>query len=89
VADLVKELNFVPTFIFEKDASYEDFLNRVLAEELFLRSKGLWEVPHPWLNIWIPRSRISDFNEGVFKNIILAQNLSSGIALIYPMNRNK
>jgi len=86
---LLKGLNFVPTFIFEKDASYEDFLNRVHADELFLRSKGLWEVPHPWLNIWLPRSRISDFNEGVFKNIILKQNISSGISIIYPLNRNK
>ncbi|WVZ20299.1 hypothetical protein V8G54_007621 [Vigna mungo] len=89
VADLVKGLKFVPTFMFEKDASYEEFLNRVYEEELFLRSKGLWEIPHPWLNIWIPRSRISDFNEGVFKNIILKQNISSGISLIYPLNRNK
>ncbi|CAJ1939829.1 unnamed protein product [Sphenostylis stenocarpa] len=89
VADLVKGLSFVPTFIFEKDASYEEFLNRVQADELFLRSKGLWEVTHPWLNIWIPRSRILDFNEGVFKNIILKQNISSGISLVYPINRNK
>nr|KYP65760.1 Cytokinin dehydrogenase 3 [Cajanus cajan] len=89
VANLVKGLNFVPTFMFENDASYEEFLNRVHADELVLRSKGLWEVPHPWLNIWVPRSRISDFNEGVFKDIILKQNISSGISLIYPMNRNK
>ncbi|CAJ1975802.1 unnamed protein product [Sphenostylis stenocarpa] len=89
VADLVKGLSFVPTFIFEKDATYEEFLNRVQADELFLRSKGLWEVTHPWLNIWIPRSRILDFNEGVFKNIILKQNISSGISLVYPINRNK
>ncbi|KOM39899.1 hypothetical protein LR48_Vigan04g009700 [Vigna angularis] len=89
VADLVKGLKFVPTFMFEKDASYEEFLNRVYAEELFLRSKGLWEIPHPWLNIWIPRSRISDINEGVFKNIILKQNISGGISLIYPLNRSK
>ncbi|KAK7411933.1 hypothetical protein VNO78_03377 [Psophocarpus tetragonolobus] len=89
VANLVKGLNFVSTFMFEKDTSYEEFLNRVRGEELFLRSKGLWEVPHPWLNIWVPGSRISDFNEKVFKNIILKQNISGGIYLIYPVNRNK
>ncbi|KAG4956867.1 hypothetical protein JHK82_042586 [Glycine max] len=89
LANLVKGLNFVPTFMFEKDASYEEFLNRIHADELVLRSKGLWEVPHPWLNIWVPRSRISDFNDGVFKDIILKQNITAGISLVYPMNRNK
>ncbi|TKY72803.1 Cytokinin dehydrogenase 3 [Spatholobus suberectus] len=89
VANLVKGLNFVPTFMFENDASYEEFVNRVHAEERVLRLEGLWEVPHPWLNIWVPRSRISDFNEGVFKDIILKQNITGGISLVYPMNRNK
>lgn len=87
--NLVKELKFIPTFLFEKDVTYEEFLDRVHADELVLRQKGLWDVPHPWLNIFIPRSRISDFNEGVFKGIILKQNITAGIALIYPMNRNK
>ncbi|KAF1864481.1 hypothetical protein Lal_00021904 [Lupinus albus] len=72
-----------------QDVSYEEFLNRVHAEEVILREKGLWDVPHPWLNMFIPSSRISDFNEGVFKGIILKQNISSGIYILYPMNRNK
>ncbi|KAE9587682.1 putative cytokinin dehydrogenase [Lupinus albus] len=89
VENLVQGLKFVPTFQFEKDVSYEEFLNRVHAEEVILRAKGLWDVPHPWLNMFIPSSRISDFNEGVFKGIILKQNISSGIYILYPMNRNK
>ncbi|KAF1892565.1 hypothetical protein Lal_00011032 [Lupinus albus] len=89
VANLLKELKFVPTFSFEKDASYEEFLDRVHATELVLRPKGLWEVPHPWLNLFIPKSRISDFNEGVIKSIILNQNISAEVFILYPMNRNK
>lgn len=57
--NLVKGLNFVPTFMLEKDASYEEFLNRVHVAELVLRPKGLSKIPHPWLNIWVPRSLIS------------------------------
>ncbi|XP_068461873.1 cytokinin dehydrogenase 4-like [Phaseolus vulgaris] len=86
---LVEGLKFVPTFMFEKDVSYEEFLNRVHSDELFLRSQGLWDVPHPWINLFVPGSRISDFNEGVFKGIILKQNITAGIAIIYPMNRSK
>ncbi|KAG2407518.1 Cytokinin dehydrogenase [Vigna angularis] len=86
---LVEGLKFVPTFMFEKDASYEEFLNRVHTDELFLTSQGLWDVPHPWLNLFVPGSRISDFDEGVFKGIILKQNITAGVAIIYPMNRSK
>ncbi|CAL0305033.1 unnamed protein product [Lupinus luteus] len=89
VANLVKDLKFVPTFLFEKDVSYEEFLDRVHADELFLRSKGLWEVPHPWVNLFIPKSGILDFNEGVIKGIILKQNITVEVFLLYPMNRNK
>jgi len=66
----------------EKDASYEEFLNRVHVAELVLRPKGLSKIPHPWLNIWVPRSRISYFNDGVFKDIILKQNIAVGISLV-------
>ncbi|KAG4932348.1 hypothetical protein JHK87_046350 [Glycine soja] len=66
---LVERLKFFPTFMFEKDVSYEEFLNRVHADELFLRSQGLWDVPHPWLNLFVPASRISDFDEGANKAV--------------------
>lgn len=86
---MTQGLKFVPTFMFEKDVSYEQFLNRVHDDELFLRSQGLWDVPHPWLNLFVPASRISDFDEGVFKGIILKQNITAGLVLIYPMNKTK
>jgi len=75
--------------MFQKDVTYEEFLNRIHTDELFLRSKGLWDVPHPWLNMFIPKSRISDFNVGVIKSIILNQNLTAVLVLVYPLNRNK
>nr|ALS05388.1 cytokinin oxidase/dehydrogenase 2 [Lotus japonicus] len=86
---LTQGLKFVPTFMFEKDVSYEQFLNRVHDDELLLRSQGLWDVPHPWLNLFVPASRISDFDEGVFKGIILKQNITAGLVLIYPMNKTR
>ncbi|KAK7329688.1 hypothetical protein VNO77_23863 [Canavalia gladiata] len=86
---LFQGLKFIPKFIFQKDVSYEEFLNRVHAGELLLRKQGLWDVPHPWLNLLVPRSQISDFDQIVFKGIILKQNLTAGLVLIYPMNRSK
>lgn len=85
---VIEELNFVKGFVFTNDVSYFNFLNRVHDGELKLRSEGLWDVPHPWLNIFVPKSRISDINEGVFKGILKNKD-PMGPILIYPMNKNK
>ncbi|XP_039052840.1 cytokinin dehydrogenase 5-like [Hibiscus syriacus] len=87
VESLLKKLDFIPATVFTTDLLYVDFLDRVHKAELKLRSKGLWEVPHPWLNLLVPRSKIADFEKGVFKGIL--GNKTSGPILIYPMNRDK
>ncbi|KAK4481413.1 hypothetical protein RD792_005962 [Penstemon davidsonii] len=88
VEGLLKKLNFIPASEFTTDLPYMDFLDRVHKAELKLRAKNLWDVPHPWLNLFVPKSRIEDFDKGVFKGI-LGQNKTSGPILIYPMNKNK
>ncbi|KAF4391878.1 hypothetical protein G4B88_007453 [Cannabis sativa] len=73
-----------------KDKNALDYLeDRVRSGELKLQSQGLWEVPHPWLNLFIPKSRIEEFNAAVFKDIVLKRNITTGPVLLYPMNRNK
>ncbi|KAK2645356.1 hypothetical protein Ddye_020551 [Dipteronia dyeriana] len=87
---LFKSLSSLPN-IYTRDVSYVEFefLNRVHTEELILRQKGLWDVPHPWLNLFIPKSGIQAFNNGVFKNILLKQNFTTSIVLVYLIYRNK
>ncbi|KAE9587683.1 hypothetical protein Lal_00021944 [Lupinus albus] len=89
LAKLIKGLKFIPTFLFEKDVSYEEFHNRLQVDIEFLKSKGLFDVPHPWMDLFVPRSRITDFNEGVLKDIILKQNIPVASIIFYPMNKNK
>ncbi|XP_030487220.2 cytokinin dehydrogenase 3 [Cannabis sativa] len=89
VKGLTEGLRYEAGFMFEKDVSYVDFLDRVRSGELKLQSQGLWEVPHPWLNLFIPKSRIEEFNAAVFKDIVLKRNITTGPVLLYPMNRNK
>ncbi|GAB2219903.1 hypothetical protein Drorol1_Dr00007543 [Drosera rotundifolia] len=84
---LMKKLRYISGSEFTSDVSYVDFLDRVHKAELKLRSKGLWEVPHPWLNLFVPKSKIAEFDRGVFKGIL--GNKTSGPILIYPMNKNK
>uniref|UniRef100_A0A2P2QEX8 Cytokinin dehydrogenase 1 FAD/cytokinin binding domain-containing protein n=1 Tax=Rhizophora mucronata TaxID=61149 RepID=A0A2P2QEX8_RHIMU len=52
-----------------------------------LQAKGLWEVPHPWMNLLVPKSKIFEFTHGTFGDI-LADN-SHGPILIYPVNKSK
>lgn len=85
---MVDDLRYLPGFEFRNDVSYMHFLNRVREGETKLQSRGLWNVPHPWLNMLIPRSRILEFDRGVFKSI-LKHNNSVGPILICAMNRNK
>jgi cytokinin dehydrogenase len=85
---LLEELSFVPGLAFVRDVSYVDFLDRVGRDEQKLRSAGVWDVPHPWLNIFVPRSRILDFDAGVFKGILKGTR-PVGLILMYPMNKDR
>ncbi|KAL8160867.1 hypothetical protein V2J09_012356 [Rumex salicifolius] len=89
VEELLKGLEFLQGFIFRKDLSYFRFLNRVREGEKELEAKGLWNVPHPWLNLFVPKSQISDFNSHIFVNILAKQAKIIGPMLVYPMNHDK
>ncbi|KAL5719870.1 cytokinin dehydrogenase [Ranunculus cassubicifolius] len=75
VESLLSQLRYIPSTLFVSEVSYLDFLD------------SLWDVPHPWLNLIIPKTRIHEFAEEVFGNIL--NDTSNGPVLIYPVNRSK
>lgn len=87
IEKMLKPLSFSQSLLFATDVSYYRFLDRIHEVEPTLRSQGLWEVPHPWLNLFIPSSSIVKFDALVFKSLIT--EAFSGPILIYPLNRNK
>ncbi|KAF8395780.1 hypothetical protein HHK36_019731 [Tetracentron sinense] len=87
VESLLSQLSYISSTLFLSEVSYTEFLDRVHASEIKLRAKGLWEVPHPWLNLLIPKSKIHAFAEEVFGNIL--KGTSNGPILIYPLNKSK
>ncbi|XP_057976796.1 cytokinin dehydrogenase 6 [Malania oleifera] len=87
IESLLSQLSYVSSTLFVSEVSYLEFLDRVHMSEVKLRSKGLWDVPHPWLNLLIPKSKIHDFAEEVFGNIL--KDTSNGPILIYPVNKSK
>lgn len=82
---LLSELSYIRSTLFMSEVSYVNFLDRVHVSEVKLQKEGLWEVPHPWLNLLVPRSRIHEFVAEVFGNIV--KDTSSGPVLIYPVNK--
>ncbi|KAL2225992.1 cytokinin dehydrogenase 1 [Sesamum indicum] len=87
IETLLSALNYIRSTLFQSEVSYVDFLDRVHVSEIKLREKGLWEVPHPWLNLLIPRSSIHEFAQEVFGNIL--KDTSNGPVLIYPVNKSR
>ena len=83
----LSRLNYIRSTLFETEVTYVEFLDRVHVSEVKLRSKGLWDVPHPWLNLFIPKSKIHSFAQVVFGNILT--QTSNGPVLIYPVNKSK
>ena len=86
IENLLSELSYISSTLFMSEVSYIEFLDRVHVSEVKLRSKGLWEVPHPWLNLLVPRSKIHNFAQEVFGNILT--DTSNGPILVYPVNKS-
>lgn len=84
---ILSKLNYIPSTLFDTEVPYIDFLDRVHASEIKLRSKGLWDVPHPWLNLFIPKSKIEAFAKEVFGNILV--DTTDGPVLMYPVNKSR
>uniref|UniRef100_A0A0D9UXQ3 cytokinin dehydrogenase n=1 Tax=Leersia perrieri TaxID=77586 RepID=A0A0D9UXQ3_9ORYZ len=89
VAKAIGEMRFEAGFVFTRDVAYEEFLDRVRGEEVALDKVGMWRVPHPWLNLFVPASRIADFDRGVFKGILQGAANIAGPLIIYPVNKSK
>lgn len=87
VEEISKQLSFMPSFIYSSEVSYFDFLNRVRMEEMSLRNRGLWDVSHPWLNMFVPKSGITQFMDLLMDNI--SPTTFEGHILIYPILKDK
>lgn len=82
-----RQMSHMVSQLYSVEVSYFDFLNRVKMEEMSLRSIGLWEVHHPWLNMFVPKMGINDFRDLLMDNI--SPDSFEGLILIYPLLRDK
>nr|XP_029124470.1 cytokinin dehydrogenase 3 [Elaeis guineensis] len=87
VEEILKQMSYMPSRIYSVEVSYFDFLNRVRMEEMELRRRGVWDVPHPWLNMLVPKSGIKEFRDLLMEHI--SPEDFEGPILIYPLLREK
>lgn len=87
MAGLLKRLRFLAGLKSQVDLSYVEFLLRVKRVEEQAKANGIWDAPHPWLNLFISKSNIVDFDQTVFKKML--KDGIGGPMLIYPLMRSK
>ncbi|XP_039028267.1 cytokinin dehydrogenase 7-like [Hibiscus syriacus] len=87
VSRLIERLGFVRRLKFEVNVSYMEFILRVKQVEEHAKANGIWDSPHPWLNIFVSKSSIVDFDRTVFKKML--KDGVGGPMLIYPLLRSK
>ncbi|KAF4382204.1 hypothetical protein G4B88_011533 [Cannabis sativa] len=80
-------LGFVERLEFQVDLSYMEFLLRVKRAEEDAKANGMWDAPHPWLNLFVSKSDVAEFDRVVFKNLL--KEGVGGPMLIYPLLRSK
>lgn len=86
---LIDNLSFIPGLVFKKDVPLIDFLGRVGNLDNHNSESEAEAEAHPWLNLFVPKSRVMDFNSGVLVDIIGRHNQTTGPILFYPFNRKK
>ncbi|MBA0657848.1 hypothetical protein Goklo_010109, partial [Gossypium klotzschianum] len=87
VNGLLGRLRFVEGLKSQVDVSYTKFLLRVNRAEEQVKANGTWDGPHPWLNLFVSKSDVVNFDRTVFKTML--KDGVGGPMLIYPLLRSK
>ncbi len=83
-AALLAGLSFIPGAITTEDKTYFDHLARLDPTVAFLTAIGVWALPHPWFNVFVPASQVQQYIGSVVSNLTLADT-GQGPILLYPV----
>lgn len=85
-AGLLSGLLFNPGTQSAQDMTYFDYLNRLAPLVAFLRQIGVWDLPHPWVNLFVPAANAQTLIGGTLATLTV-DDVGQGPILIYPFNR--
>lgn len=83
---LLAGLSFRPGSASAVDVEYLGFLNRLDPAVEFLRAIGVWFLPHPWLNLFLPAHAAPGLIAS-FLDRTTSADMGQGPILIYPFRR--
>ncbi|HVJ89847.1 MAG TPA: FAD-binding protein [Labilithrix sp.] len=86
--ELTQGLSFIPGQITIRETSYIEFASRVDAYVAMMRETGTWEVPHPWLDVFL---RASDAPQVMGAELakLTPDSLGRGGVLVYPLRHSR
>lgn len=87
-AALTGDLSFLPGTLTTEDRSFFDFANRLAPLIEFLMQLGVWDLPHPWIDVFVPGRRAVSFISSVLDEETL-ESTGQGPILIYPTFRSR
>jgi FAD/FMN-containing dehydrogenase len=82
---LLSGLAFNPGTQSAQDMSYFDYVNRLAPLVAFLRQIGVWDFPHPWVNLFVPAANARTLIGGTLATLTV-DDVGQGPILIYPFN---
>lgn len=85
-ASLLSGLGFNAGTQSAQTITYFDYLNRLAPLVEFLRQIGVWALPHPWVNLFVPAANAPALIGETLANLTV-DDLGQGPILIYPFNR--
>ena len=85
-ASLLAGLAFNPGTQTAQDMTYFNYLNRLAPLIEFLRQIGVWTLPHPWVNLFVPAENAQTLI-GETLATLTVDDVGQGPILIYPFNR--
>ena len=86
-ASLLSGLAFNPGTQTALDMTYFDYLNRLAPLVAFLRQIGVWDFPHPWVNLFVPAANAHTLIGETLANLTV-DDVGQGPILINPFNRD-
>jgi len=87
-ATLLGDLAYDAGTLTVEDVTHFDFLNRLAPTVEFLKQVGAWELPHPWIDMFVPGSQAATFIASVLATTT-QEDMGGGPILIYPFARAK
>ena len=63
-----------------------DFVNRVSVLVAVLQASGLWSLPHPWFNAFLPTDEAVSFMDDLFDTLVPVDLGPGSVVIIYPFN---